>query len=179
MDSIMNYKYPILISVLVIVVIVFVYLRSRERMTDLQYSEYNVNGESDDILQQNVASATLPSEMESMPMSGQDTYPDNADFMGTTINFETNSGDLLPTDLLPKSQVTSEFDVSAPNTTDLSARNFLVAGSAFGIDTKGSTLKNPSYDIRGDIPIPVNMNVSPWNVSSYGPDPYARQMTIA
>lgn len=40
---------------------------------------------------------------------------------------------------------------------------------SIGIDPIGNTLKNPSYDIRSEPPIP-KQNVGPWNNSTYEPD---------
>jgi len=75
---------------------------------------------------------------------------------------------LISDDLLPK-QNESWFET--PNVgTKVDDAN-LLADALFkvGVDTVGSTRKNPSYDIRGTISNP-KFPVSPWNNSSYEPD---------
>jgi hypothetical protein len=75
---------------------------------------------------------------------------------------------LISDDLLPKK---SEDWFETPNVgTKIDDAN-LLADAIFkvGVDTVGSTRKNPSYDLRGNIPNP-KFAVSPWNNSSYEPD---------
>jgi len=75
---------------------------------------------------------------------------------------------LISDDLLPK-QNESWFET--PNVgTKVDDAN-LLADALFkvGVDTVGSTRKNPSYDIRGTISNP-KFPISPWNNSSYEPD---------
>jgi hypothetical protein len=75
---------------------------------------------------------------------------------------------LISDDLLPKK---SENWFETPSVgTKIDDAN-LLADAIFktGVDTIGSTRKNPSYDMRGNIPNP-KFPVSPWNNSSYEPD---------
>jgi len=75
---------------------------------------------------------------------------------------------LISDDLLPKK---SENWFETPSVgTKIDDAN-LLADAIFktGVDTVGSTRKNPSYDMRGNIPNP-KFPVSPWNNSSYEPD---------
>ena len=75
---------------------------------------------------------------------------------------------LISDDLLPKK---SEDWFETPNVgTNVEDAN-LLADALFrgGINTVGTTNKNASYDLRGNIPNP-KITVSPWNNSSYDPD---------
>lgn len=81
-----------------------------------------------------------------------------------------NAPSFVATSLLPKPEVPGQetWDISAPQNI-LATQNFLSATQQLGVDTVLSSLKNPSYDIRGDIPNPINV-VSPWMQSTFGPD---------
>jgi hypothetical protein len=81
-----------------------------------------------------------------------------------------NAPTFVATSLLPKPSVPGEetWDISAPQNI-LATQNFLAATQQIGVDTVLSSNKNPSYDIRGDIPNPINV-VSPWNQTSIIPD---------
>ncbi|MEK0419402.1 MAG: Cafeteria roenbergensis virus [Pseudomonadota bacterium] len=83
---------------------------------------------------------------------------------------------LISDDLLPKK---SENWFETPSVgTRIDDAN-LLADAIFktGVDTVGSTRKNPSYDMRGNIPNP-KFPVSPWNNSSYEPDNNLRGLCI-
>jgi hypothetical protein len=83
---------------------------------------------------------------------------------------------LISDDLLPKK---SENWFETPSVgTRIDDAN-LLADAIFktGVDTIGSTRKNPSYDMRGNIANP-KFPVSPWNNSSYEPDNNLRGLCI-
>jgi len=83
---------------------------------------------------------------------------------------------LISDDLLPKK---SENWFETPSVgTKIDDAN-LLADAIFktGVDTIGSTRKNPSYDMRGNIPNP-KFPVSPWNNSSYEPDNNLRGLCL-
>lgn len=83
---------------------------------------------------------------------------------------------LISDDLLPK-KTENWFETPSVGTKIDDAN--LLADAIFktGIDTVGSTRKNPSYDIRGNIPNP-KFPVSPWNNSSYEADNNLRGLCI-
>lgn len=82
-----------------------------------------------------------------------------------------NAPTFVATSLLPKvgniSGFTS-FEVDAPANA-LASQNFLSANERIGTDTVLSSLRNPSYDIRNNIPNPINV-VSPWMNTTITPD---------
>lgn len=49
-------------------------------------------------------------------------------------------------------------------------QNFMDATMMIGVDTVSSSLKNPSYDLRNNVPIPKSYTVSPWMQSNIDPD---------
>lgn len=147
------------------------YMTKTENLFDVDYSELT-QGESDNLLQQ-------PEQVqEVIPILGQDMSSNKPEFTGSAISFPTGGQDILPMDLLPKSQVAGEFDESTSPTTDLSARNYLVTSNNFGINTTSGTNKNANRQLRNDPFIPVNQNVSPWNVSSLTPNLYQKEFNI-
>lgn len=80
-----------------------------------------------------------------------------------------NAPTFVATSLLPKPEIPGEksWDVNAPNNI-LANQNFLSATQQVGVDTVLGSLRNPSYDIRNDIPNPINV-VSPWNQTTILP----------
>ena len=80
----------------------------------------------------------------------------------------TQKSPLISDDLLPKKNE-NWFETPSVGTKIDDAN--LLADAIFktGVDTIGSTRKNPSYDMRGNIANP-KFPISPWNNSSYEPD---------
>lgn len=81
-----------------------------------------------------------------------------------------NAPTFVATSLLPKPEIPGQksWDVNAPNNI-LANQNFLSATQQIGVDTVLGSLRNPSYDIRNDIPNPINV-VSPWNQTTILPN---------
>jgi len=74
-----------------------------------------------------------------------------------------------PSELLPKDQNSPWATVKGDNTGGVFIPSLLDAGYMIGLDTIGSTLKNPNLQIRSE-PIIPKTTVSPWNQSSYEND---------
>ena len=81
------------------------------------------------------------------------------------------------TSLLPKNpQLGADaWDVAAPQDI-LASQNFLSATQQMGVDTVLGSLRNSSYDIRGDIPNPIAV-VGPWQNTTILPDLQRRPIT--
>ncbi len=82
-----------------------------------------------------------------------------------------NEPTFVATSLLPKVGAIgglTSFDINAPGNA-LATQNFLSATQQLGTDTVMSSLRNPSYDIRNNIPNPINV-VSPWMNTTITPD---------
>tara|TARA_Y100000389_G_scaffold190263_1_gene214939 strand:+ start:204 stop:749 length:546 start_codon:yes stop_codon:yes gene_type:complete len=77
---------------------------------------------------------------------------------------------LTPDDLLPKDAANSEWaQVNPAGQGDVKNQNFLTAGYHVGINSVGSTLRNPNLQLRSEIPNP-QVKVSPWLQSTIQPD---------
>ena len=78
---------------------------------------------------------------------------------------------LTAEDLLPNDAANSKFaQVMPAGQGDVDGRNYLTSTEHFGIDTVGNSLKNPSYDLRGDVVANPQIDVSPWNKSTISSD---------
>lgn len=76
---------------------------------------------------------------------------------------------LTASDLLPGYSKDSWFDNPDVGIKVEDANLMADALSKIGVDTVGTTQKNPSYDLRGTIPCPKFV-VGPWNNSTVEPD---------
>lgn len=77
---------------------------------------------------------------------------------------------LTPEDLLPKDAANSEWaQVNPAGQGDVQNQNFLTAGYHIGINSIGSTLRNPNLQLRSE-PANPQMKVSPWLQSTIEPD---------
>lgn len=169
MDQIRQQSSLVKIAILaaLLLFIIFMYKKwqtKTENMYDMPYSELQVAGEQAEILDQPIKIA-------------QDADTTNM-YNTAPITFKTNGKELLPMDLLPKSQISNDFDVVQGETDELSARNFLVTSNNFGIDTVGSSNKNPNLQLRSDPFIPNNMNTGPWSQSTIQPNLYQRKFDL-
>jgi hypothetical protein len=87
---------------------------------------------------------------------------------------------LKPADLLPasESQAIQEFNSTAPVAEGIMAGNLLDAGSHIGVNTVGQSLRNANRQLRSEPPNP-QVNVSPWQNTTIGPDLQRRPLEIA
>jgi hypothetical protein len=88
-----------------------------------------------------------------------------------TCNEATN-----PSDLLPK-HTNNEWSSMNPVTADLKNINLLSAGANYGINTVGSSLRNPNLQLRSE-PIIPKTNTGPWNNTTIEADTYRRALEI-
>ena len=81
-----------------------------------------------------------------------------------------------PSDLLPK-DMNSDWSNVNPANADLKNINLLSAGQLIGINTVGSSLRNPSLQERSEPVIPKT-NIGPWNNSTIDADVLRRPLEI-
>lgn len=80
-----------------------------------------------------------------------------------------NAPTFVASSLLPKMNLPGVPSWDVVNTTALANQDFLAPLQQFGVDTVLSSLRNPSRDIRNNIPCPINV-VSPWLNTTITPD---------
>src|SRR4029078_743116 len=109
----------------------------------------------------NIATAE---EMAGKPSYGIPVTPEYIEDLhpNASMTHET----LSPNDLLPRAPLAEEFaaQFSTGGAGDLAAKNFLTAGFNVGINTISSSLRNANLQERSDPYIPLNQNISPWNI---------------
>lgn len=81
-------------------------------------------------------------------------------------------------DLLPKDAANSKWaELNPAGQGDMQDQNFLNAGYLVGINTVGSSLRNPNLQLRSEPPNP-QVPVSPWMQSTIQPDLNQRPLEI-
>ena len=88
-----------------------------------------------------------------------------------------NAPTFVSSTLLPKINMPGTPSWSVMDTMALANQNFLSATQQSGVDTVMSSNRNPSYDIRTNIPNPIQV-VSPWNNSTITPDLQRRPLSV-
>lgn len=107
--------------------------------------------------------------------SDSDSGSDRRDFVHKkqqfTMRTPSNIKDQFDSSKLQPVEIENDwFDVEPLLTTKkITDTHLLHPMVHMGVNTVGSTLRNGTHDIRGDIPNP-KMNVSPWNNSTIEPD---------
>ena len=110
-------------------------------------------------LQSNTYSASFNNDL------GDNTNPSND--LVNLINNNTNT--LTSNDLLPSSNAPNDFNTFKINASYIDSNLAADAVHLVGVDTIGSTKRNASTDLRGNVPCP-KFAVSPWNNSTIDPD---------
>jgi hypothetical protein len=92
---------------------------------------------------------------------------------GSADGLQTSSGKQMsetPGSLLPKDG-NSAWATNPSGNGALQGIGLLKAGALVGIDTVGSTLRNPNLQLRSEFPNPRS-NTGPWNQSTIEGDPF-------
>jgi len=112
-----------------------------------------------------------------MGLSDDDTNFLNVSGLNANKNPVTcNQAQTNPSDLLPK-DINSDWSNVNPANADLKNINLLSAGQLIGINTVGSSLRNPSLQERSE-PIIPKTNIGPWNNSTIDADTLRRPLEI-
>ena len=83
---------------------------------------------------------------------------------------EQAKSELNSDNYLPKQQESDWFDVEpVQGSKRIRGTHFIHPKVWHGVNTVGSSLRNASYDLRGNVPVP-KINVSPWLNSTIDPD---------
>ena len=87
---------------------------------------------------------------------------------------------LKPQDLLPEeeSKAIQEFNATAPVAEGIMNVSMLQAGEHIGVNTVGQSLRNANRQLRSEPPNP-QVNVSPWQNTTIGPDLMRRPLEIS
>lgn len=88
---------------------------------------------------------------------------------------QTNPSFTVATSLLPKDVPENEWGVPDCVKDALKNQNYLSAAQRIGNNTTNGVLRNPSLDVRNEVPNPMTP-VSVWNASTITPDLYKRDI---
>ncbi len=88
-----------------------------------------------------------------------------------------NHSTVNPSDLLPK-DMNSDWASITPASNDLKNLNLLNPSQLIGINTVGSSLRNPNLQLRSDPVIPKSENTGPWNQPTIEADTMRRPFEI-
>jgi hypothetical protein len=161
----------ILVLGLIILIVVIYYYNSKKITKDNMYN--SVTGK--DISGSVIGSASaIPGNIV-----GMDTGENFLNVTGLNTNGSAGSCNQKttdPSDLLPK-DMNSDWSNVNPANADLKNINLLSAGQLIGINTVGSSLRNPSLQERSEPVIPKT-NIGPWNNSTIDADTYRRPLEI-
>ena len=122
--------------------------------------------------------SSSPSD-SSLNIVGLTSNSDNNNYLnvpGTNQGGSCNQSTTTPSDLLPK-DINSDWSNVNPANADLKNINLLSAGQLIGINTVGSSLRNPSLQERSE-PIIPKTNIGPWNQSTIDADTLRRPLEI-
>ena len=110
-------------------------------------------------------SAALQKLADEVPLPETSCYPRSS----------LTAQDLLPADL---DATNSKWASMNPTTGGaIEDQNLLTAGWTVGVNTVQNSLRNPNLQLRSEPPNPVKP-VSPWMISTIGPDTNRRDMEI-
>ena len=83
-----------------------------------------------------------------------------------------------PSQYLPADSNSQWASLSPSGNGALQSVNLLQAGSLIGMNTQGSSLRNANLQLRSEVPIPKNNNISPWMNSTIDPDTLRKPLEI-
>lgn len=115
------------------------------------------------VAQQAKQNVTTPKPVDNL----QDNL--NAPASINTSNQISNKEILNPDQLLPNDS-NNTWASSTPPNNELKNINLLSSGQLIGINTVGSSLRNPNLQLRAEPPNPRNNNLCPWNMSTIEAD---------
>ena len=120
----------------------------------------------------------IPENSEDVKQDMLNEYWDNMNIQKDSKEYEEqvikenneDTSKLESSEFLPQELNKNWFDKDFNKVTEIDQDTLIdVSQYSSGMDTVGQTLKNPSYDIRGNIPNPKNI-ISPFLNSSIEPD---------
>ncbi len=170
-----------------------------ETVTDVQEQETvmnDINGVEDttmlpsdveltDVVEQLPKTTPPPTQADKVEGSNNETMYAEVDYTDTLVKpedtvsqLEFDKNKVNPTDLLPsyknlKSDLLDDINIGELHDNYLTAK----PEALIGVNTVGSSNKNPNYGIRSE-PSNPRTSVSPWNVSTITPDLHRRPLEI-
>ena len=164
----------LLVGVVILTVILMNYNQSKSSQYEKMTSMPGIDPSQNSILQTaasiyptgTIESASSLMNTSLMGVSGIQSPP-----------VQASQSSMNPSDLLPQNQNT-EWSNLTPASGDLKNVNFMTADQMIGINTVGSSLRNPNLQYRSDPAIP-KVNLGPFWQSTIEPDTQQRQLEFS
>ena len=156
------------LGIVVVIVILFNYNNNKGNIMDNMYDQ-GLEGSSLSMdSSSNTVSPSTTDQSNFLPVTGLNTSNGSSSCNNQQV--------VSPADLLPKDG-NSEWSNINPANADLKNLNLLSAGQLIGINTVGSSLRNPNMQERSEPVIP-KANIGPWNNSTIEADTLRRPLEI-
>ena len=165
-DSNSFFNVILVLGVLVLIGVIYNY-NSKKSTKDNMHNNLSMNANVDASMNAPVVTGIGATDTNFMDVGGLNTNPNP----GACNQQQTNPSDLLPKD------INSDWSNINPANADLKNINLLSAGQLIGINTVGSSLRNPSLQERSE-PIIPKTNIGPWNNSTIDADTLRRPLEI-
>ena len=171
-------RFAVIAFIIIIILFIIQYVSSQyvESLENLPGSDM-IAVPAEYTTQMPVTEAPITTAIPSTSVFSHKPSESDSNGLGSAVNF-SQSGEITPTDLLPKSGAAAEFDSQFPvGAGDLTAKNFLSAGHHIGINTVSGSQKNANYQLRAD-PYIEPRHVTPFNQSTMLPDMSRKDIVI-
>lgn len=119
-------------------------------------------------------SDVIPNQVSSQTINGQQN---NAPAISSDSNV-INKAVSNPSDLLPNDTNNSWANMNPVGNADLRNVNLLNPTQLTGINTQGSSLRNPNLQLRSEPPNPRMNTNCPWNISTIEGDQFRKTLEI-
>jgi hypothetical protein len=124
-----------------------------------------------DVIQNQVSGSSFNGEPIANSMNNVDTISSNN-------NLVLNKPSSNPSDLLPNDMNNSWANLNPVGNADLRNINLLNPTQLTGINTQGSSLRNPNLQLRSEPPNPRTNTNCPWNISTIEGDQFRKTLEI-
>jgi hypothetical protein len=119
-------------------------------------------------------SDVIPNQVSSQTINGQQNNVPAASSNSNVINKAVSN----PSDLLPNDTNNSWANMNPVGNADLRNVNLLNPTQLTGINTQGSSLRNPNLQLRSEPPNPRMNTNCPWNISTIEGDQFRKTLEI-
>jgi hypothetical protein len=123
-------------------------------------------------------SDVMPNQVSNPSYNEQQNIMNNVDTISSNNNLVVNKPSSNPADLLPSDMNNSWANLNPVGNADLRNVNLLNPTQLTGINTQGSSLRNPNLQLRSEPPNPRMNTNCPWNISTIEADQFRKTLEI-
>ena len=123
-------------------------------------------------------SDVVSNQLSNSSFNEQQNVMNNVDTISSNNNLVVNRASSNPSDLLPSDMNNSWANLNPVGNADLRNVNLLNPTQLTGINTQGSSLRNPNLQLRSEPPNPRMNTNCPWNISTIEGDQFRKTLEI-